>query len=278
MNDRRRGGVGTLVFVLFVGLLSYGGYWLFTTGRPLIDGGPLAGIFRGATIRRNVTGWLHGGSVPPPGADAAESRILPRAPVPAEPGEFRFLRTQGGKPVTYSPCRRLEVVVNTRSAPPNAMPVIRDAVAQISHASGLSLHVSGRTDEPYRENRKPYQPNRYGERWAPILVAWAGPGAMPQFRGAAVGFGGSVAIDPALADPSYVTGSIVLDKEFFADPANQGFLLEVMLHETGHVIGLDHVSDESQVMWEGGLHGVPLGSGDLAGLAKLGRGPCTPDL
>ncbi|MGB3015804.1 MAG: hypothetical protein WBB41_14365, partial [Candidatus Nanopelagicales bacterium] len=63
MDDRGRGGVGTLVLVLFVGLLSYGGYWLLTTGRPLIDSGPLAGIISGDTIRRNVTGWLNGGSL-----------------------------------------------------------------------------------------------------------------------------------------------------------------------------------------------------------------------
>lgn len=278
MDERGRAGLGTLVFVAFLAALVWGGNWLLTTGRPLIDGGPLSGIFAGDTVRRSVTGWLNGGSMPPPQADAQETRILPAVRPPADPGEYAFLRREGGTPVTYSPCRRLEVVVNTAGAPPEAMPVVADAVAQISRASGLSITVAGETREQYRAERKPYQPGRYGERWAPILIAWAGPNAVPEFQQAAVGLGGSLAIDTALSDPAYVTGSIVLDREFFADPGNHGYLSEVVLHEMGHVVGLDHVSDESQIMWEGGLHGAQLGSGDLAGLAKAGRGECTPDL
>ena len=97
-----------------------------------------------------------------------------------------------------------------------------------------------------------------------------------EFDGDAVGFGGSLSLDPVVGDPSYVTGSVVLDRDFFADPADQSYLNEAVLHEFGHVMGLDHVSDGAQIMWSGGLHGSGLGSGDRAGLARLGRGALHP--
>lgn len=277
MDDRGRSGCGTLVFVLLLGLLALGFYGLTGNGRPVLDSGPFSDALSG-DVRRSVTGWLNGDAMPTPGVDAEESRILPKVPIPADPGEYAFLRTVDGKPVTYSPCRRLEVVVNTAGAPPGAMSVVTDAVAEISRATGLSLTVVGETDERYREQRRSYQPDRYGDRWVPILIAWAGPRRVAEFDGAAIGFGGSLAIDPAIGDPAYVTGAVVLDKEYFAVPGNDGYLRQVVLHELGHVVGLDHVSDDSQIMWQGAVHGAPLGSGDLAGLARAGRGPCTPDL
>ncbi len=276
MGDRGRAGVGTLLAVgALVGLLLAGN-WLATAGRGLLETGPLRGLFHSEILRRGFTGWIAGDTMPPAGADAQGTRILP--PVAAPSGPHAFLQKDGGRPVTYSPCRRLSVVVNPEGAPFGAVRTVRDAVARISTATGLSLEVSGTTDENYREKRKAYQPNRYGERWAPILVAWAGSGRVPEFDHGAVGFGGSVAIDPAVGASSYVTGAVVLDRDWFADPANQPYLTEVLLHELGHVVGLDHVTDDEQIMWEGGLHGADLGPGDLAGLARLGKGPCTPDL
>lgn len=276
MGERGRAGVGTVLAVaLLLGLVS-GGMWLTASDRDIWNTGPLRGLFHTEIMRRGFTGWLAGDTMPPAGADAQEQRILP--PVVAPRGPHAFLQKDGRRPVTYSPCRRLAVVVNPSGAPSGAMAAVREAVARISAASGLSIQVTGTTDEAYREKRKAYQPNRYGERWAPILVAWAGSGRIPEFDHGAVGFGGSVAIDPALGPASYVTGAVVLDREWFADSANSAYLPEVLLHELGHVVGLDHVADDEQIMWEGGLHGADLGPGDLAGLARLGRGPCTPDL
>lgn len=55
--------------------------------------------------------------------------------------------------------------------------------------------------------------------------------------------------------------------------------MSVILHELGHLVGLDHVDDMGEVMFEGvdPAH-VKLGPGDRAGLARLGSGPCVPDI
>ncbi len=274
MGERGRVGVGVLAVVLVGAVAVLGARWLLAPG----GGGPLRVLFHTEVLRRGLTDWVGGGTMPPPGVDAAETRIHPAVDPPPGADSYAFLQSDDGRPVTYSPCRRISVVVNPRGAPPGAVAVVTDTVRLIGRATGLALTVTGTTREPYRPDRQPYQPHRYGERWAPVLVAWAGPHRIPDFDHGTVGFGGSVALDPVVGDRSYVTGSVVLDREFFADPTHRGYMGEVLLHELGHVVGLDHVGAEDQVMWAGGLHGASLGDGDRAGLARLGRGPCTPDL
>lgn len=53
----------------------------------------------------------------------------------------------------------------------------------------------------------------------------------------------------------------------------------VVMHEIGHLVGLGHVDDASQVMFPGGggaQEVTDFEAGDRAGLALLGRGPCQP--
>lgn len=53
----------------------------------------------------------------------------------------------------------------------------------------------------------------------------------------------------------------------------------VVLHEFGHLLGLAHVKDPTQLMNPVGVPGInDLQAGDLEGLAKLGRGSCAPGL
>ena len=52
-----------------------------------------------------------------------------------------------------------------------------------------------------------------------------------------------------------------------------------MTHEFGHLVGLDHVDDPTQLMYPSTSPAVStFGGGDLAGLAALGSGACAPNV
>ena len=78
-----------------------------------------------------------------------------------------------------------------------------------------------------------------------------------------------------------MTGTVQLDaikfsKMLGAAHGNQ-LAHAVVLHELGHLVGLGHVSDQTQLMFpEGSLATTAYAGGDLAGLARLGQGACAP--
>lgn len=81
----------------------------------------------------------------------------------------------------------------------------------------------------------------------------------------------------------YVTGTVVLDgpqfEEILARPDGYSAARAVVLHELGHLVGLDHFEAESELMHpEGRVDVTDFGPGDLTGLAELGAGTCQPDL
>ncbi len=47
-----------------------------------------------------------------------------------------------------------------------------------------------------------------------------------------------------------------------------------MMHEFGHVFGLDHVDPPRELMYDGNNDTASYGRGDLEGLRRLGQGPC----
>ena len=67
--------------------------------------------------------------------------------------------------------------------------------------------VEGTTGELAADGRAAYQPDLYGDRWAPILVAWTRGGLEAGFAG----HGGPTAITLPNGDSHYVTGQITLD-------------------------------------------------------------------
>jgi predicted Zn-dependent protease len=53
----------------------------------------------------------------------------------------------------------------------------------------------------------------------------------------------------------------------------------IVLHELAHLVGLGHVTAVNQLMYPQSQRGViEFGTGDLTGLAALGRGSCLSDL
>jgi hypothetical protein len=175
-----------------------------------------------------------------------------------------------GTAVRWDPCSTIDWVVATRDAPGDALALAAEAFTRVSAATGLSTRFLGATDEAPRADRPLTVPAAGGRRWAPVLVAWAPPhaGDLPlrdSDRGVSV---------PVAVDGVFVTGQIVLnaqaelDSDFGDRASSWGATL---VHEIGHLVGLDHVDDPAQLMHRFPVAGpVAFSDGDLAGLQRVG--------
>ena len=183
--------------------------------------------------------------------------------------------------MAYDPCRPIHVVINDRTVIAGGDQIVQDALAAVSRATGLQFVVDSATDEAPSDSREAYQPDRYPGRWAPVLIAWSDPSATPELAGDVQGIGGSSALSNGKKSV-YVSGGIELDgpglAEFLAVPGGAEEIRAVVEHELGHLVGLDHVQDTSELMNPVGGTVTTYADGDLTGLARLGQGECFPDV
>jgi hypothetical protein len=274
------------------------GYWLGTTDGTVLSFGratpfaPLASPSFVTGIASTPSGkgyWLvtPGGEVlskvPTPAAPAAPTAASAPAPAPtAAPtaAPDTFLRMgEDGRPVRYDPCTDVHYVVNPAGAPAGAVGEVQAAFDRLGQATGIHFVYDGPTAERHVHfgQRKAFQPALYGDRWAPLLISWADERAEPLLAGGTLGYGGSTSYWSGSSDEAYVTGEVVFDTEQAALRPGFGSGLtrgNLVLHEIGHVAGLDHTDDRGQLMYAS-IHGqTPDGyaAGDRARLAKLGAG------
>lgn len=296
---RGRGLLRGLVLVVLVLFLSLGAAVLAGPGPwPWTVTGPTTATTTPpttATTTPSPTGTPRDEVPAPPPVTASPDRPLagigvagsPRGrPLPPPPGggphAFVSFQEDGVTPVGYDPCRLLHYVVRPDGAPPGGEEMVHAAVARISEVTGLQFVHDGPTDEAPSREREIYQPDRYGNRWAPVLVAWQTEGENPALAGDIVGEGGSVAVSLGDGPRIYVTGTVSLDgprmNELLAE-GEEAAVRSIVLHEFGHLAGLGHVDDDTQLMYpEARREVTDFAAGDLTGLARLGSGPCVPEL
>ncbi len=203
-----------------------------------------------------------------------DGRLLDRVEAPADDGAYRFLRLQrgGDEPVSYDPCREIEYAVNPAGAPAGYASLVEASVAEVSRATGFRFSSAGTTDDrPFADRRSAtFRPS-------PVVIGWATPEEEPRLAGDVAGVGGSTAIERSPGHQRFITGAIALDHDLFASLAAREAddrARAILMHELGHVVGLDHVSDRSQLMYAENTGRTTFGSGDLAGLARLGAVDC----
>lgn len=189
--------------------------------------------------------------------------------------EFTFMATVGGGPVRWNPCQPIHYVVNLGAAPPGSLQDVQAAALRLSRATGITFDYDGLTDEIPARERDVYQPERYGDRWAPVLIGWVDPRTStfdfePGGREAA-GVAGPLYPQPG-PSTMYVSGVVAIN---VADPNPPGFGSPgaqgpVVLHELAHVLGLGHYKAAGELMEPSGGGVTDFGPGDLEGLRELG--------
>jgi hypothetical protein len=223
---------------------------------------------------------------PPPGQEEASTPLGSAPTAPAAPSDsYRFIAMQddGITPVTWSPCRPIHYVIRVANSPKGGSDAIDRTFARAAAATGLTFVNDGVTDEAPMKQRDAYLPDRYGDRWAPVLVAWATPDEVPDFGVDIAGEAWAIRAETPSGDSAYISGIVHLDPAKFKQARNRAGAAvaeSVLIHEVGHLVGLAHVNDPSQIMWpRGNSKGLTeYQAGDLAGLSQLGRGTCQPDV
>lgn len=248
---------------------------------------PRRPILAGSLVSRlavaSVLPHLPGAEVPPPGIEAAGAPLgVPPATTGSSAYVLHPVPDQDQQFVAYDPCRPLHYVIRPDFAPPGTDRLVRESVAAVSEATGLQFVEDGQTDEAPSADRDSYQPDRYGKRWAPILIAWSTPEESPDLAGRVAGTGGSSSVRIDGEPYVYVTGQVHLDApalaQMLAAPDGPALVRAVIMHELAHVVGLGHVKDRTQLMHEENSGQLDFGEGDRAGLVLLGTGKCVPRL
>jgi hypothetical protein len=194
-------------------------------------------------------------------------------------GSYRFMQHQPGQPgvpVTYDPCQPIRIEINTDGVdePDRARGILLSAMEEVSSATGLRLEYAG----PTSDRPSPGAPSKtvFG-RAEPVLLAFATSDEVPELTGRVAGVGGSTSLRRG-GWATYVSGRVTLDSDAINPLLRRrdgtAWVRAIAMHELGHLVGLGHVRDETELMNAQNGNVTDFGPGDRRGLAELGRGRC----
>ena len=223
-----------------------------------------------AEVRRRVTEVVSsiGVEAPPAVAEAPASVVEPTsAPVPNPPTSP--VAEPAPRPPTapeWDACRPVTVLVNDRLAPLGARTELWEALTELAAATGLTFHDAGTTDAVPTS------------AWLGVpdddptlVVTWAPRALTDVIVPGAAATGGWFAHDGR----RITKGFVVVDATPGVRTVGGTLLGTLLLHELGHVAGLEHVDDPGQVMFPTVSAASPerYTAADLAALA-VRTSPC----
>lgn len=206
--------------------------------------------------------------------------------------EFLFTDTSGEPTGLFSPCEPVQYQVDTTYEPEGARLFLDMAIMDLETATGLVFQFAG--DISIDVLADPSQLDEDG----PVRIIFL---PNPQFNDFRELEGDSNPDEPlAFAGPRVlylnaekqqsraVGGRAVFDNSWIIEELASGqassdprstTTYKTFVHEFAHVLGLTHVSDETELMHpvQTEANSAGLGPGDRAGLARVGQGACGVD-
>jgi hypothetical protein len=222
---------------------------------------------------------IDGMSIKIPFPPASDGRVLTEVPVTTSGTHEFMFKDEYEVPVRWDPCRSVSYVINPDGGPQGGDELIAEAVGRVSSATGLAFTYEGYTSEVPSFDRRLIQEDVYGDRFVPLIFGWSSGATNPDLADTVTGLGGPNSVPGAFGEQRYLEGGVVLldgpdMQAILTSPAGSPLAVAVIMHETGHVMGLAHVDDPTELMNATNTSLIDWGPGDLEGLAIAGSGPC----
>lgn len=188
---------------------------------------------------------------------------------------YARLKSPGGDELAWDACQPVRFLANLDSAPDYVTEqFVKDALDTLAIATGREIIYDGLTSATKPADGSPWGAKQFGDypQWAPVLLEWVDPDH-PQLGNTDGHVAGRAYNTYATVKGKHqvVSGSITMsNKPGVSDPA---YARVALLHELGHIMGLDHVGDAQQVMFSSPHAGREYNDGDLAGFAAA-TGEC----
>lgn len=214
----------------------------------------------GASLIVDVSGYFTGAAPSP-----SVGYVPNTSAGPPSTGPHSFLyQMNDGSFARWNPCSAITYQVNYSGAPAFARSEVAKAIAKVEAATGLDFVDLGETT--------------LGNDGSPpagvkAVISFVNSAENPNINNVA-GLGGGSYYTPQNGRDAYVADGFVLINESTTYQQGTGPIgLEgLLLHEIGHMVGLNHVQDIREVMYPV-MHTLPdggFGPGDLEGLWHLG--------
>lgn len=201
--------------------------------------------------------------------------------------QYRFITegpNQAGAqvPARWNPCQPIAYRINPGQMQSADVAEVREAIARLGQASGLSFTYLGLTDYVWTSQENPSAVPSDATLTFSFALAGKGDGRSDLLGSPrVVGVGGPV-WQTTQGGQRIVAAHVVINSEVVLTlPRGRGpgSRLNAYLHELGHAVGLDHVTSRAQLMYPTLQSNLPpvFGAGDVAGLRQVGAAAgCLP--